>query len=394
MLRFSNSGEIDPRLIMTLGVNVKDNASPIGYFGTGLKYAIAGVLRIGGRVEIHSGLMKYHFVAHAETIRGKDFNFIRMNDLLLGFTTDLGKNWEPWMWYRELASNTYDEGGEVSQVTEVGEPQAGTTNIYVTWLDTEHTKRDQIFLTGKPFFVREGVAEVYEGRRDAPNAIYYRGVKIVVPEKPARFRYNVTSKLDLTEDRTLRSMWDARCKISLTALFIEDERVLTELLTAPQDTFESMLDWDWSMDAPVCDRVIQRLMQTRIAEVNPSAIRRMKARTAAAKPPVAFMSNRERMMLVSATEFLRDRLSINITVPVHATEALGKGVHGIAWGGEIYLSRLAFEQGTDWLSVTLIEEWCHAERGLSDYSRELQTWLLNKIVSAARSAESESKGAP
>lgn len=42
MLTFHNPGELDPRLITTFGVSIKESTNPIGYFGTGLKYALAG----------------------------------------------------------------------------------------------------------------------------------------------------------------------------------------------------------------------------------------------------------------------------------------------------------------------------------------------------------------
>lgn len=49
---FENPGEIDPRMISTFGVNVKENDSAIGFFGTGLKYAIAILLRNHHRISI------------------------------------------------------------------------------------------------------------------------------------------------------------------------------------------------------------------------------------------------------------------------------------------------------------------------------------------------------
>jgi hypothetical protein len=44
---FENPGEIDAAAIRTFGVSVKEGENPIGFFGTGLKYAIAILLRTG-----------------------------------------------------------------------------------------------------------------------------------------------------------------------------------------------------------------------------------------------------------------------------------------------------------------------------------------------------------
>jgi hypothetical protein len=40
---FENEGLIDLRSIKTFDVSVKENDSPIGFFGTGLKYTIVAI---------------------------------------------------------------------------------------------------------------------------------------------------------------------------------------------------------------------------------------------------------------------------------------------------------------------------------------------------------------
>ena len=115
---FHNPGEIDLRVISTMGVNVKpDNDAAIGYFGTGLKYAIAVLLRHRQQVVVWSGWRRVELTATTETIRGKDFAVVNMRDgdgpwQSLGFTTELGRNWTLENAYRELYSNCKDEGGE------------------------------------------------------------------------------------------------------------------------------------------------------------------------------------------------------------------------------------------------------------------------------------------
>src|SRR5437867_1027619 len=94
---FENPGVIDPRSITTFGVSSKDNASKaIGFFGTGLKYAIAILLRNGCGITIYSGGKKYTFGVFKEEIRNDTFQIVTMNNVKLGFTTELGKTWEMW----------------------------------------------------------------------------------------------------------------------------------------------------------------------------------------------------------------------------------------------------------------------------------------------------------
>lgn len=66
---FSNRGLIDLDVIRTMGVNVKENDNPIGHFGTGLKFAIATLLRTGHKVDLYRGDEKISFGCVPKVIR-------------------------------------------------------------------------------------------------------------------------------------------------------------------------------------------------------------------------------------------------------------------------------------------------------------------------------------
>lgn len=106
MIVFENDGEIDPQLIALIGVNVKQSDNAIGFFGTGLKYAVACCARWGETMTVQSGMAEFRFHAEDTVISGHTFSIIsmrsRVDTLRLGFTTELGKQWEPWMVYRML----------------------------------------------------------------------------------------------------------------------------------------------------------------------------------------------------------------------------------------------------------------------------------------------------
>src|SRR5690606_20364037 len=101
--------------------------NPIGMFGTGLKYAIAVLLRNGNCIEITNKDKTYSFSIHDIDFRGKSFQQILCNGKKLPFTTEYGKNWELWQAYRELHSNTVDEEG----ISFIGEPMDEGTSIVV-----------------------------------------------------------------------------------------------------------------------------------------------------------------------------------------------------------------------------------------------------------------------
>jgi len=69
----------------------KEGDNPIGFFGTGLKYALAILLRTGHKVAILSGTSKHRFALKDVKIRGQDFQVVTMDRHELGFTTQVGK---------------------------------------------------------------------------------------------------------------------------------------------------------------------------------------------------------------------------------------------------------------------------------------------------------------
>ena len=116
-IRFYNNGTLNEESFRMMGVSVKADDSKIGKFGTGLKYAIAGILRTGGNISIKTRgtdneVYTYIFTTESQNIRGKDFDVILCNGEKLAYCTDYGKHWKAWQWFRELHSNALDEGGD------------------------------------------------------------------------------------------------------------------------------------------------------------------------------------------------------------------------------------------------------------------------------------------
>ena len=109
MIYFFNKEAIDLRTITTMGVTAKVTDNAIGYFGTGLKYAIATLLRTGHKVTLVRDGKRIEFTSQTEDIRGKEFGLVYMGHQPLAFTIELGKNWTAKDAYRELASNARDE---------------------------------------------------------------------------------------------------------------------------------------------------------------------------------------------------------------------------------------------------------------------------------------------
>lgn len=205
---FKNPGLIDVAAMITSGVSAKVGDNPIGIFGTGIKYAIAILLRNGCGVTVYRGSKPYVFGTRKKTIRGKEFKLVTMNGKDVNFTDRLGLNWEMWQAYRELWSNCRDENGTVyaidstdGTILPAAQAQRGTTTIVVTGKEFErcYNDRHQIILASQPMTVLPGM-EVHPGEN---NHIYYKGIRVYKLVKNTMFTYNITDNQMLTEDRTL-----------------------------------------------------------------------------------------------------------------------------------------------------------------------------------------------
>jgi len=245
MIILKNKGEIDIDLITTMGVNVKEGDS-IGYFGTGLKYAIAVFLREKIPFSLFIGGSVFGFITETKVIRGKEFEICVMSgefdSIQLGFTTELGKNWEPWQAYREIHSNCLDENGEIF-TSNSAKPQAG----YTTFLLPEDEQFSGVFLqdTGKKLIHKTDEVEVYEGASDW---IYYRGIRAKNTREQSIYTYNLIKPCVLTEDRLLCYDHQAQIAIGKAVAQCNDTELLKTLITSDENTYEASLDMGYWVD--------------------------------------------------------------------------------------------------------------------------------------------------
>lgn len=241
----ANPGEIDPRAFQVFGMNAKPNTeSPIGYFGTGLKYAIAVLVRHGIEPKLFIGRDEYVFYVAKTSFRDKSFQQVKMKKRSFGFlswnyhtlpfTTELGKNWELWQAYRELHSNALDEGGGTNLLSKCF-PERGETRFCIE--DSRYQEvwnaRDSIFLSD------DQKAKVIHQTRDvqvlrgASQFVYYRGLQIMKLRKPSQFTYNFLCSVDLTEDRTAKHPHWLEGQIAAAIQASEDKAFLKRTITNP-----------------------------------------------------------------------------------------------------------------------------------------------------------------
>lgn len=386
-IQFRNPGVIDVRSITTFGVSVKEGENPIGFFGTGLKYAIAVLLRTGHAVSVYAGPDCFSFGVRSEPVRGKQFDFVTMavNDgepQALGFTTELGKQWEVWMAYREIACNCIDEKGTIEEVASIEAHGAGTTVAVTGEAFAEaYRNRGRYILDDAPAFTIDSI-EV----RDRPGAdFYYRGVRVHRWAQEGLYTYNCRSTQQLTEDRTLKSDYSVRHDIALAFLSCTNARVLERVLTADKQSLEGTLDFDGWSRTPSAEflQTVGECVSMGVTDLNATAIKLWRKVTKKEiDPREVTLSAIQLQQLNRALDFCaRIGFPIRGTYPIKIAESLGDGTLGLAYEGTIFIAERVFHQGTKQLASTLIEEYLHLRHKLEDESRELQTYLFDRVVS-------------
>lgn len=369
---FANSGLMDLDVIRTMGVSVKDNDNPIGYFGTGLKFAIATLLRTGHRVVLHQGTQNIEFTTRKKTIRGKEFDMVYMEDEQLAFTTDLGKDWIVWQAYRELHSNCLDEMGHVARLPKEGDTVWAITGEEV---DKAFDNRHQIFLPTEPAWVVDGL-EVHRGQS---KFLYYRGVRVYEMPKPSRFTLNFTMPMVLTEDRTLASMYDATYKAGCRLPKIADPEFCRKVIDPEWDGYEATMDFSDCYDPSeeMLDAIEAIKDNVKLNSNTKNLLknkRKQKVTREAAVLSAAEIATLEEALLPLP------KLNCNLELSeVKVVEFLGQNIEGCVEDGEIYIARACLAKGVEWLSSTLYEEWIHKTMGYSDNSRGMQQFLFDKI---------------
>lgn len=288
MIIFRNSGTLDVRAIKTFGLSSKSGQDKIGRFGTGLKYATAVIARHGGKMTIATGGETYAIASKPDEFRGQAIAQLTMNGEDLPYTSDLGRDWEPWMAFRELYANALDEGGDVSRGETMPEQCGDETVIGVDlaafeaifWSMEEHfVGREE-----SPIWKSASIA-VYPGRS---LFIFYRGIAVMKLKEPAALRYNLLNYVDLTEDRTAKYDWQVRARIADALASCDDEKILHAAVDQ-RNTFEATIDFS---SATPSDAFIGAAVAVGV-NCNPTAMALVKAKMPADRMMTTVLSREQ-----------------------------------------------------------------------------------------------------
>lgn len=377
VITFYNEEEIDLKAIRMMGLSVKKTDSPIGFFGTGLKFAIATLLRNGHKVTLIRGNETFKFSVEEDTFRGEKIQTILMGGESLGITTDLGKNWEIWQAYRELMSNCIDEGGEVFTGKS---PKPGGTQFVIEGrgIVQAHADRHQVFLSEETKVGSCDDLDIHYG--DSAHG-FYRGIRAIDLQTHSVFKYNVTRQMTLTEDRNIKSGYMFMYYIANSLASMTNKKLLKDIFLAPHGSFESRLDFkDIPVKpGPVFLEVCEELKGN--MKCNPTAFAIWKKHAGVAdvyeeaklcKLNESELANALNLLEFMGYEITREDLTI--------VQDLGGSFYGLFRDGKIFIDKKVFDKGTRYLASTIFEEWMHKKHQYRDESREFQNFLLDKLM--------------
>jgi len=268
-IKISNIGEIEINAFKLIGASSKRNdSSKIGFFGSGLKYALAYFLRENTELHVFSGETKINITTRSTVHRGTEFKIIQINGEDTSLTTDMGPKWGAWGAIREIYCNAIDEGANDITIVDgdsiKGSPDNTTFFIGVTpalmevienWSD--YFCKDRTDTVSSQNNSETGIATIKESPLDSEkNTVYYagiqrnliiyrRGVQCHMSASHAFFNYDF-SWVNINESREIGNFY--LFKEQLVTFFAQsnNENLIRTLLIAlheNNDIFESFLNW-------------------------------------------------------------------------------------------------------------------------------------------------------
>lgn len=248
-----NDGEIESNSFELIGASTKrDEKGKIGFFGSGLKYSIAYMMRHGIDFKIFSGMNEMRFSTKPEILKDKSFERICINGTPTSYTTTMGPTWtEDWFVLREIYCNALDEGScTLVPETNIVQPSEGKTRIYIEL--TPSLKKvalnwDSYFSIDRtPIMQSSELYTYYIGQSDGgteqkvtifsktDGVLYRRGIR-VYDNKELLFDYGL-NYVDINEDRTAKHGSSMSYVIrNLMAVFPSEQYVKTVLGTSLEE---------------------------------------------------------------------------------------------------------------------------------------------------------------
>lgn len=219
-LQIKSKGEMALEAISLIGASTKrGDPNSIGMFGSGLKYALASIMRQDIPFVIFSGEKEIRLSTKVVEFKGKQFNRIYINGTETSLTDSMGtEDWDgTFPFIREIYSNALDEDKDATiEMVDAPEIEEGYTIFCL-----EATPNITLLMSNfERYFLRPADAiEVINNRGEIHRKsdgirIFRKGI-LAHHDKETKsiFSYNLED-LDINESRVVKNIYQARNKIA------------------------------------------------------------------------------------------------------------------------------------------------------------------------------------
>ncbi len=237
-LQIKSKGEIDINAFTLIGASTKrDDTSKIGWYGSGLKYAIASLIRNKIEFQVFSGTKEIKFRLKNVSLKDKTFNMITVNSRQTSLTDTMGgSDWDnAFAPIREIYSNALDED-EDSIIIEADDimPIKGYTIIYIQANDDItklYNNLSLYFIKKNPeVLFSNSYAAVYKSH-DEKHRMYRKGILCYEGNEKEKAFFNYNSKnFHINESRVLNDSYSANYTVADCWGTCEDIGSIAELV--------------------------------------------------------------------------------------------------------------------------------------------------------------------
>ena len=412
-VRIANTGEIDSKAFTLIGATNKRGTNKIGYFGSGLKYALAVLLRDEIKFRVFSGTKEIKFTKKVSSFRGVPIQIIHVDGKATNMTTDMGPDWLTWFAVRELYCNALDEGECNLGISNAPTGEVGKTIVYVEF----NPEIKDLFNNWDRYFSnkrKDVVLKINDSNQDSvifsgrPSelVLYRRGVQVHEQKtQKSLFHYDL-SWIKINESRVASDMWQVQTKIPELLAHHATLDMISEIFNNYSKSFEADLYWNYAtpkfndfwLQAINNRSLVRHDMSGFFVEqiISGEALVLPSVLVSALKtyfPQIKVLGkvhNEDRGYVIGITEkqqimldnvlafFKRGDIVIEHPVQIFAFE--NKRILGEAKDGKILLSPLAFLDGRRTLARVVLEEAAHLESGMPDETRGFQNYLFGQIL--------------
>jgi len=420
-VKIESKGIIEAGAFTLLGASTKkEDNTKIGFFGSGLKYSIAWLLRNKIDFKVFAEYKQIVFTTLPAPFREMEFDVICVDGIQTSLTTAMGGDWQAWYTLREIYCNALDEAEAAISIVDEKDcvPVEDKTVFYFE--TTEQFKEildewDMYFSENRKDLVYSDADfnQVYNG--GDKTLIYRKGIRCMfLKEEKSTFNYDL-SWVEINESRVIKDEWMFKWKLREFLQKIKDRKVISQLLNTINKTWEKGLNWqyggnnysdvwlevigkktlvpyenagfweEWIKDDPFDFLILPANMIESLKEKFLDKIKVIGDVEGVSGSGdfrvIASFTKKQQYLLDEALAFLKDA-SYDVNYPIKLVAFTKETVRGQAKDKTILLSEKLFDMGRKEIVAVIIEEQEHLVTGYGDETRAFQTHFIHKFLTS------------